>query len=103
MPRECVWASEVAGGGAALFKVALVVVFGSIERAGWGDFRGDGLAEFAAGLQRGLRFFRNGFLLRRMEEDRGAVLRAEVRALAVDLRGVVHLPEGVEQLLIAHL
>src|SRR5882757_8689925 len=35
-----------------------------------------------------------------MEEDRGAVLRAEVRALAVHLRRVVHLPESVKQLLI---
>src|SRR6266852_6486795 len=68
MLRECAWALEMAGGGAALFEVALVVVLGSIKRAGWGDFCGDGLAEIAAGLQRGLRFFRNGFLLRRMEE-----------------------------------
>src|SRR6266481_3626813 len=38
-----------------------------------------------------------------MEEDCGAVLRTEVRALAVYLRGVVHLPEGVEQLFVAYL
>src|ERR1700674_2460635 len=38
-----------------------------------------------------------------MEEDCGAVLRAEIRALAVYLRGIVHLPEGVEQLFVAHL
>jgi hypothetical protein len=54
MLQDCARASEVAGGGAALFEIALVVVFGAIERAGWGDFRGDGLTEFAAGLQRGL-------------------------------------------------
>src|SRR6266481_6508016 len=38
-------ALDVAGGGAALFEIALVVVFGSIEGAGCGDFRGAGLAE----------------------------------------------------------
>jgi hypothetical protein len=54
MLQDCGWASQVAGGSAALFEIALVVVFGAIEPAGWGDFRGDGLTEFAAGLQRGL-------------------------------------------------
>src|SRR5258708_40317281 len=38
-----------------------------------------------------------------MEEYRGPVLRAEIRALAVYLRGVVHLPERVEQLFVTHL
>jgi hypothetical protein len=46
-------ALDVAGGGAALFEIALMVILGSIEGAGCGDFRGDGLAEFAAGLPRG--------------------------------------------------
>ena len=49
----CASTLDVAGGGAALFEIALVVILGSIERAGCGDFRGDGLAEFAAGLPRG--------------------------------------------------
>src|SRR5260370_5928234 len=38
-----------------------------------------------------------------MEEYRGSVLRAEIRALAIYLRGVVHLPERVEQLFVAQL
>src|SRR6266404_3369125 len=38
-----------------------------------------------------------------MEEYRGPVLRAEIRALAVYLRGVVHLPERIEQLFVAQL
>ena len=54
MLQDCARASQVAGGSAALFEVALVVVFGAIEPAGCGDFSGDGLTEFAAGLQRGL-------------------------------------------------
>src|SRR4029077_12967856 len=50
---DCAWALDMAGGGAALFEIALVVILGSIEGASRGDFRGDGLAEFAAGLPRG--------------------------------------------------
>ena len=39
-------------------------------------------------------------LLRRVEEDRGAVLRAPVRPLAVERGWVVQVEEGVEQLLV---
>src|SRR5580693_9566951 len=38
-----------------------------------------------------------------MKENRGAVLRAEVRSLAVHLRGIVCLPEHVEQFFVTHL
>ncbi len=41
----------MAGGGTALFEIALVVVLGPVEGTRWGDFRGDRFAEFAAGLQ----------------------------------------------------
>src|SRR5205823_11631312 len=44
---------------------------------------------------------RGGLLLGRVKEDRRAVLAADVQALAVARRGVVDLPEGVEQLLVA--
>src|SRR5712664_1411387 len=37
-----------------------------------------------------------------MKENRSAVLRAEVRPLAVQLRRVMSLPENVEQLFITH-
>ncbi len=87
---------EVAGRRAALFQIALVIFLTAIKRAGRGYLGGDRLAKFTARLQSCFRFFRGGFLLRRMEENRGAVLRAEVRALAVHLRGVVHLPECLE-------
>ncbi len=40
-------------------------------------------------------------LLGRMKENRGAVLRAPVRALAVHLRGIVVLPENFQQVGIA--
>src|SRR6266853_3495264 len=93
----------MAGCRAALFEIALVIFLAAIEGAGCGYLGGDRLAKFAAGLQRGFRFFRGGFLLGRMEEDSSAVLRAEIRALPVHLCGVVHLPESVEQLLVAQL
>src|SRR5271165_1897668 len=38
-----------------------------------------------------------------MEKNGRAVLRAEVRSLAVHLRRVVHFPEYIEQLLVAQL
>src|SRR5580704_17060602 len=38
-----------------------------------------------------------------MEENRGAVLRTEIGPLPVLLRRVVHLPKGVQQLLVTYL
>ena len=101
--KQAAASSEMAGRGTALFKVALVVFLGSVEGTGWGNFRGYWLTELATALCRGLGFFRGGFLLRGMEKNCGAILRAEVRALAIYLRGVVHFPESVEQLLVAQL
>src|SRR5882757_9853483 len=37
-----------------------------------------------------------------MRENRGAVLLAEVRPLAVDLRWIVQVPENVDQRLVLH-
>src|ERR1700674_2819247 len=37
-----------------------------------------------------------------MEKNRGAVLRTKVRALAIYLRGIVSLPEHIEQLFERH-
>ena len=54
-------------------------------------------------LQRFFRGLRRGLLLRRVEEDGGTVLRAPVRSLAVELRGVVVLPEDFQQVCVAHL
>src|ERR1700678_1632 len=41
--------------------------------------------------------------MRVMEVDRRAVLAADVPALTVGCGGVVHTPEGLDQLLVAHL
>ena len=60
-----------------------------------------GPMEPTTGFQSLLGFLCGSFLLGRMEEDGGAVLLAEIRALAVHLSRIVHLPENVEQLLVA--
>ena len=83
----------------ALFQIALVVIFGAPEGLGGFDFGhntfgleaafGGELLDLSAGLC---------FLLGGVEEDGGAVLRAPVRALAVECGGVVEGEEGVEKL-----
>src|SRR5947208_5645569 len=92
----------MAGGHAALLQVLLVILFGAIERACGSNLRRDGSLEFSAGLDRRSRLLGCRFLLRRMEENRRAVLRAEVWSLAVHLRGVVSLPKHIKQLFVAH-
>src|SRR6266852_5207746 len=83
---------------AALLQVLLVILFGAPEGARLCDLGGDWALELAAGVKRLLRFLCGGFLLRRMKENRGAVLLAEVRPLAIHLRRIVNAPESVQQL-----
>ena len=84
---------------AALRQVLLVVLFGAPEGLGRLDFGDDALgleAPFGGkplNLGAGLRL-----LLRGVEEDGRAVLRAPVRALAVEGGGVVESEEGVKEL-----
>ena len=52
-------------------------------------------------FQRFLRSLGRSLLLGCTEEDSGTVLRAPVRALAVELRGVVVLPENFQQIGVA--
>src|SRR2546430_668758 len=94
--------SKVAGRHAALLQVLLVILFGTIERACRRDLRRDGPLEFAAGIERCARLLCRGFLLRRMKENRRAILCAEVWTLPVHLCRVVSLPENVEQLFVTH-
>src|SRR5215469_14885250 len=94
---------DVAACRSALFQITLVVFLGTPECARRRDFRGDGSAQFAARLERLLGLFRRGFLLRRMEKDRRAVLLAVIGALPVHLRGIVNGPENIQQLLVAEL
>ena len=92
---------DMAGGEAALLQVLLVVILGLVEAAGGRDLGDDRAAEAAFVLQRLLRCLGGGLLLRRLEEDRAAVLLADVGALAIQRRRVVVLPEDGEQRVVA--
>ncbi len=91
----------MAAGHAALFEIALVIFFGGIKFSGGRNFGGDGLLKFFAGFEFGFGFFGDGDLFRRMGEDRGAVLLAEVGSLAIHLGWIVQVPEGFDQSLVA--
>ncbi len=83
---------------ATLFQILLVVVLGGIEGHGRNDLSRDGLGVNA-------RFFQFLFealglllLLVRMKKDRGAILRAPVWTLAIDLGRIVVFKEHFQQL-----
>src|SRR5690349_21602654 len=84
-------------------EVLLVIVLGTIERARWNDLCRDrpGVALFLRDAILG--HTRKTFLFRRVKENSGAILLAEVGALAVHLRGIMVGPEHVEQVVVAHL
>src|SRR5436309_6195964 len=83
------------------FVVALVVALGRIERHEVGDLGGDRPVEPLLGPVPG-RLGRHP-LRRRVRQDDAPVLVADVRPLPVRLRRVVHGPEHLEQLVVAHL
>ncbi len=86
---------DVAASQATLLQILLVIVLGLVERLGRNDLRHNRLAEAARSFQRLFRGLGLGFLLRRVKEDRRAVLRSPVGALAVELRRIVILPESL--------
>ena len=94
---------DVAGGQTLFLQILLVVVLGFVERHGGNDLGGDGLGKAMRLFESFFGGAGGGFLLRCGEENGGTVLGAEVRALAVDLGGIVILPEDFEQLLIGEL
>ena len=89
---------------AALFQVALVVLFGAPKGLGCLNPGDDGLI-FETIFRNKLGDFvlRLGELLWRMEEDGGAVLRTLVGALAVEGGGVVEGKKSVQKLIVANL
>src|ERR1700683_1001505 len=103
MARYLTLSFDVATGHAALFQILLVIVLGGIERDRGDDLRGNWFGVTMRFFERFFRGLRLGLLLRRVVEDGGAVLRAPVRALAVELRGVVILPENFQQVGVANL
>src|SRR5947209_16271343 len=93
----------MAGSRTALLEIPLVIFLGAIERGRGGDFGDDGPAKASGGLGLFFGFARDGFLFGRMEENRRAILRAEIGPLAVELRGVVDLPESFQKLFVTQL
>src|SRR2546425_6824418 len=93
----------MAGSRTALLEIPLVIFLGAIERGRRGDLGDDGPAKASGGLRLFFGFARDGFLFGRMEENRRAILRAEIGPLAVELRRVVDLPENLQKLFVTQL
>lgn len=81
----------VAGGDAALGEILLMVFLGAIKRTGGFHFCDDGALENVGIFEGGDGFARGGFLFGIVNENRGAILRTEVGALAVERGGIVIL------------
>src|SRR4051812_9504624 len=90
----------VAARAAALLEVLLVVVLGLPEGRSGLDLRLDLPRPAELGLGRRLARARRRLLLGRVEEDRRAVLRADVESLAIPRTRVVLAPEDVEDILV---
>src|SRR5512144_2472061 len=95
-------ASDLAVREAVFLEIPLVILLGSPERR-CGDDLGDDRAAEAAALLQTVPGLRSRLLLVGVvEEDRGPILRSDVRALAVLRRRVVVLPENVEETVVGH-
>ena len=86
-----------------LLQILLVVVLGFVEGHGGNNLSCDGLAETVGLFERFFGGAGGGFLLWGGEENGGAILAAVIRALTVDLGGIVVLPEHFEQLFVGQL
>src|SRR5260221_705023 len=91
----------MAGSEAAFLEILLMIVLGAIEGLGRLDRGDDRPAEALRRFEPSLGRLGGCLLQRRVEEDRRAVLRPDIGALAVQGRRVMVLPEDVEELLIA--
>src|SRR5690242_9110421 len=100
-PRSARGSGHRAAREPALLEVALVVVLGAVERRCRRDLGDDRAVE--AGLHAVAHLGRDAGLLGVVEEDRRAVLRADVRSLAVELRGIVQREELLDELLVGDL
>src|SRR5258707_1760937 len=93
----------MAGGKAALLEILLVIILRAMEVDRRLDLCDDRAAKALGRFELRLGSARRLFLRGRMVENRRAVLRSDIRALAVQCRWVVVLPEDIEELLVAHL
>src|ERR1700679_3456544 len=88
----------------ALFQIPLMVILGAPEGLRRNYLRHDLFRlEAAFGVKRFNLRLRLGLLLRRVEKDRGAVLRSPVRPLAIHRGRVVKLEKRVQKLPVADL
>src|ERR1700677_2091156 len=95
--------SDVAGTGAALREVLLVIFLRAIKFRRGNDLRDDWATEIPRLLELRLGRLGFGFLLRRVVEDNRPVLIANIRPLPVHRGRVVILEKNFEQLLVADL
>lgn len=95
--------SGMAGSGAALGKILLMVFLGAVKGAGGPQFGDNGAVENVGFFESGDGFAGFGFLLRVMVENCGAVLRAEVGSLVIERGGIVILKKRSEKLAIRNL
>src|ERR1700730_1429083 len=79
-----------------LLEILLVVVFRGIKRDGGNDLRHDRLRIAVCPLETFLRCAGGSLLLGRMEIDGRTILRPPIRSLAVQLRGIMVLPESFQ-------
>src|SRR5277367_195073 len=89
---------NVAGDCAALLEILLVILLGLPEGLGGDDLGDDRLPELLLRGQLLDHLLRRRFLFGRVKEDRTAVLRSPIGALAVELGGVVEFEEGLYDL-----
>src|SRR5438552_16251834 len=80
-----------------------MIVFRLVERRRRSDLGHDRARKLSARRQLRLRLLGDSLLLVAVIENRRTVLGADVRALTVQRRRIVILPEDVEQLLVRHL
>lgn len=88
---------------AALLQVFLVIVLGAPEGCSWNNLSDDLSREAPRGLQLVFHFRGDSLLLWGVEEHDATILRAVIRPLAIELRGVVKLEEFFDQLFVRHL
>src|SRR5262249_17590873 len=85
-------------GEAALLKILLVIVLRLIELFCGNDLHCNQLRIAVSSFESFLKCQRLNLLLKRMEEDRRAVLCTPIRPLTVDLNKIVVLPKDFQQL-----
>src|SRR6185503_16164903 len=86
-----------------LFVILLMIFFSLPEGRSWNDLRCDRPAGLPARLELRPGGLGRGLLRRGMIKNYRSILRANIRSLAVSLRGVVILPKHVQQRVIADL